>query len=73
MRSCPGGRDADAGARFPRQPIRPWPRSARGPGTPWIGSARPEEVAEAVLFLSGNAAGFITGTTLAVDGGWLAA
>jgi 2-keto-3-deoxy-L-fuconate dehydrogenase len=34
---------------------------------------RPEEVAEAALFLASDAAGFTTGTTLAVDGGWLAA
>ncbi|MHC2109409.1 SDR family oxidoreductase [Methylobacterium sp. CM6246] len=34
---------------------------------------RPEEVAEAVLFLASEAAGFTTGTTLAADGGWLAA
>ncbi|MGL4290384.1 MAG: SDR family oxidoreductase [Phreatobacter sp.] len=32
----------------------------------------PEEVAEAALFLASDAAAFTTGTTLAVDGGWLA-
>jgi len=32
----------------------------------------PEEVAAAVLFLSSEAAAFITGSTLAVDGGYLA-
>ncbi|KGD92421.1 short-chain dehydrogenase [Achromobacter sp. RTa] len=31
--------------------------------------ARPEEVAEAILFLSGSGASYITGATLAVDGG----
>lgn len=35
--------------------------------------ARPEEVAAAVTFLCGDEAGFITGTVLPVDGGWLAA
>lgn len=33
---------------------------------------RPEEVAFAILFLASDEASFITGTTLAVDGGWLA-
>lgn len=33
---------------------------------------RPEEVAHAILFLVSAEASFITGTTLAVDGGWLA-
>jgi 2-keto-3-deoxy-L-fuconate dehydrogenase len=34
---------------------------------------RAEDVAEAALFLASDAAAFTTGTTLAVDGGWLAA
>jgi NAD(P)-dependent dehydrogenase (short-subunit alcohol dehydrogenase family) len=33
---------------------------------------RPEEVAAAVLYLASSEASFITGTTLAIDGGWLA-
>jgi NAD(P)-dependent dehydrogenase (short-subunit alcohol dehydrogenase family) len=35
-------------------------------------TGRPEEIATAVLFLSSAAAGYVTGTTLAVDGGYLA-
>lgn len=34
---------------------------------------RAEDVAQAALFLASDAAAFTTGTTLAVDGGWLAA
>jgi NAD(P)-dependent dehydrogenase (short-subunit alcohol dehydrogenase family) len=33
----------------------------------------PPEVAEAALYLASDGAAFTTGTTLVVDGGWLAA
>ena len=33
----------------------------------------PEEIAEAALYLAGDGSSFVTGTTLVVDGGWLAA
>lgn len=32
---------------------------------------RPQDIAEAMLFLAGDGAGFITGQTLNVDGGWV--
>jgi NAD(P)-dependent dehydrogenase (short-subunit alcohol dehydrogenase family) len=35
-------------------------------------SAQPDEIAPAVLFLSSPAAGYVTGTCIAVDGGYLA-
>lgn len=41
--------------------------------TPWPRLGRPEDVARAVVFLSSNDASFITGSTLMVDGGWMAA
>lgn len=41
--------------------------------TPWPRLGRPEDVAEAVLFLASSEARFITGAELMVDGGWMAA
>ena len=40
--------------------------------TPLERVGQPEEIAEPVLFLASDAASFITGTTLMVDGGWTA-
>ncbi|CAI3787664.1 Glucose 1-dehydrogenase 2 [Pseudomonas sp. MM227] len=41
--------------------------------TPWPRLGHPDDVAKAVLFLASAEASFITGTTLMVDGGWMAA
>lgn len=41
--------------------------------TPWPRFGRPEDVARAALFLASDEASFITGETLMVDGGWMAA
>jgi NAD(P)-dependent dehydrogenase (short-subunit alcohol dehydrogenase family) len=40
--------------------------------TPLGRLARPEEIAEVIAFLASPRAGFVTGVTLPVDGGWLA-
>ena len=41
--------------------------------TPWPRLGRPQDIANAALFLAGDTATFITGSNLVVDGGWLAA
>lgn len=41
--------------------------------TPWPRFGRPGDVASAALFLASAEASFITGATLMVDGGWMAA
>lgn len=41
--------------------------------TPWPRLGRPDDIARAVAFLASAEASFITGTTLMVDGGWMAA
>jgi len=41
--------------------------------TPWPRLGRPDDVARAVHFLASDEASFVTGATLMVDGGWMAA
>ena len=41
--------------------------------TPWPRLGRPQDIANAAVFLAGDTATFITGSNLVVDGGWLAA
>jgi len=40
--------------------------------TPWPRFGRPEDVANAAVFLASEQASFITGSNLVIDGGWLA-
>jgi NAD(P)-dependent dehydrogenase (short-subunit alcohol dehydrogenase family) len=37
-----------------------------------LGVARPEQIADAILFLAGDRSSFATGSTLVVDGGFSA-
>jgi 3-oxoacyl-[acyl-carrier protein] reductase len=57
---APGFIETDMTADLPKEVVQAVP--ARRPGTP-------EEVAAAVRFLASDAAGYVTGTTLFVDGG----
>jgi glucose 1-dehydrogenase len=41
--------------------------------TPWPRLGRPEDIANAAVFVANDRATFITGANLVVDGGWLAA
>jgi NAD(P)-dependent dehydrogenase (short-subunit alcohol dehydrogenase family) len=43
--------------------------AALGETTPMRRAAQPQEIAEAVAFLASSSASYITGTTLAADGG----
>jgi glucose 1-dehydrogenase len=40
--------------------------------TPWPRFGRPEDIANAAVFLASDRASFITGSNLVIDGGWLA-
>jgi NAD(P)-dependent dehydrogenase (short-subunit alcohol dehydrogenase family) len=59
----PGFVDTDMTARFPEEAKRAAPL-----GRP----ARPEEIAEAALFLASDRAKFMTGAEMVLDGGWTA-
>ena len=57
---------------FARSPTPEVVREASRQRHPMGRFGRPEEVADAALYLAGDASSFTTGIELAVDGGWLA-
>jgi NAD(P)-dependent dehydrogenase (short-subunit alcohol dehydrogenase family) len=67
---CPGVIDTPMIERFIHGD--PVAHAALGADQPMRRAGRPEEVASAVLWLSGEGASYVTGSALVVDGGWTA-
>lgn len=67
---CPGVIQTPMVERFTHGEARIQKELAEGEPVGRVG--RPEEVAEAVLWLCSDAASFVTGHPMAVDGGWMA-
>lgn len=66
---APGYMDTDQNEELFRDPVRSAELMARVPAGRW---GRQDEIDGACLFLASSASDFVHGTTLVVDGGWLA-
>jgi NAD(P)-dependent dehydrogenase (short-subunit alcohol dehydrogenase family) len=70
---CPGDTDTEMLRNEARQLGEPLDRFLADSGDRPLGRiGRPEDIAQAVLYLASDAASFVTGATLVVDGGGLA-
>lgn len=65
---APGYMDTDLNTALLADPVRSKQISERIPAGRW---GQPEDIAGAVVFLASNAANYVHGQVLAVDGGWL--
>lgn len=65
---APGYMETELTAAHRHDPARAENMLRRIPAGTW---GRPEDLAGAAVFLASNASTYVTGTTLAVDGGWL--
>jgi len=63
------GQDRHRSAGSPTDPARLENARRR---TPWPRLGRPQDIANAAVFLASDRATYITGSNLIVDGGWLA-
>jgi len=68
---CPGTVDTPSlAARLAAQPDPGAARQAFLARQPMARFGRPEEIASAAVYLASDEAGFVTGQTLTIDGGW---
>jgi 2-keto-3-deoxy-L-fuconate dehydrogenase len=68
---CPGTVETPSlGARLSAQPDPAAARQAFLARQPMARFGRPEEIAAAAVYLASDEAGFVTGQTITIDGGW---
>ena len=67
---CPGGLSGHIAGLSNKQPKKFMKKYLEN--VPMNRMGKPEEVASAIVFLSSEAASYITGSTFMIDGGWTA-